>query len=114
MKKKLIPVSLTIALVIAAGFILTVCTSLLSFQALFHKDVEIVSELTSENIYVNINNLMDRPINVSTSMAHDTFLQLLGRPEVIPGLRQPRAWLSSVAKGLMIDRIRRQRLENAY
>ncbi|MEF9974910.1 MAG: diguanylate cyclase [Clostridia bacterium] len=75
MKKKLIPVSLTIALVIAAGFILTVCTSLLSFQALFHKDVEIVSELTSENIYVNINNLMDRPINVSISMAHDTFLR---------------------------------------
>lgn len=50
----------------------------------------------------------------AADLAHDTFLQLLGRPEVIPGLRQPRAWLSSVAKGLMIDRIRRQRLENAY
>ncbi|MEF9973585.1 MAG: sensor domain-containing diguanylate cyclase [Clostridia bacterium] len=75
MKKKRVPVSLTIALIISAGFVLTIVTSLFSFRSMFHKDVEIVSELTSENIYVNINNLMDRPINVSTSMAHDTFLR---------------------------------------
>lgn len=47
-------------------------------------------------------------------VAHDTFLQVLLRPQQIAGLRQPRAWLSSVAKGLLIDRFRRQKLEAAY
>jgi len=50
----------------------------------------------------------------AADLAHDTFVQLLGRPELIPTLRQPRAWLSSVAKGLMIDRQRRHKLEIAY
>ncbi|WP_201775725.1 sigma-70 family RNA polymerase sigma factor [Pseudomonas sp. 10-1B] len=47
-------------------------------------------------------------------VAHDTFLQVLLRPQLVAGLRQPRAWLSSVAKGLLIDRYRRQKLEAAY
>lgn len=50
----------------------------------------------------------------AADLAQDTFVQLLGRPEIIPSLRQPRAWLSSVAKGLMIDRQRRHKLETAY
>ncbi|MEG0859774.1 MAG: sigma-70 family RNA polymerase sigma factor [Pseudomonas sp.] len=47
-------------------------------------------------------------------VAQDTFMQVLGRPQQIIGLRQPRAWLSSVARGLLIDRFRRQKLEAAY
>ncbi|MFK0035814.1 sigma-70 family RNA polymerase sigma factor [Pseudomonas monteilii] len=50
----------------------------------------------------------------ASDVAHDTFLQVLLRPQLIAGLRQPRAWLSSVAKGLLIDRFRRQKLEAAY
>lgn len=47
-------------------------------------------------------------------VAQDTFLQALLRPQQIVALRQPRAWLSSVARGLLIDRFRRHKLEAAY
>jgi RNA polymerase sigma factor (sigma-70 family) len=47
-------------------------------------------------------------------MAQDTFLYVLGKPEQVAQLREPRAWLSSIAKGLIIDRYRRQQVEQAY
>lgn len=50
----------------------------------------------------------------AADLMQDTFLQLIGRPSVIGELKQPRAWLTTVAKGLMVDRARRQRLERAY
>ena len=50
----------------------------------------------------------------AADLVQDIFVQVLGRPEQINGLRQPRAWLSSVAKGLMIDRLRRQKIEANY
>ncbi|WP_178106819.1 sigma-70 family RNA polymerase sigma factor [Pseudomonas mangiferae] len=50
----------------------------------------------------------------AADLAHDTFLQVLGRPEQLRELRQPRAWLSTIAHGLLVDRLRRQRLERAY
>lgn len=50
----------------------------------------------------------------AADLAQDTFLYVLGRPEHVAGLRQPRAWLSTIAHGLLVDRIRRQRLEQAY
>ncbi|MEG2212988.1 MAG: hypothetical protein RRY35_03720, partial [Clostridiales bacterium] len=74
MKKRISSVSLTIAVIIIAGFVLSGVSSFFLFQTLFKEDVKAVSELTSENIYANINNLMDRPINVSIAMANDTFL----------------------------------------
>lgn len=46
-------------------------------------------------------------------LAHDTFLRLL----VAPGLddiREPRAWLTTVAHGLMVNHLRRRELERAY
>ncbi|MEG1755437.1 MAG: diguanylate cyclase [Clostridia bacterium] len=81
-------VTLTISSIIVVGFVLSVISSILSFQSLFRKDVEAVSELTSENIFVNINNLMDRPINVSITMAHDTFLRDFMNKEAIGGLSE--------------------------
>ncbi|MEG0636474.1 MAG: sigma-70 family RNA polymerase sigma factor, partial [Pseudomonas sp.] len=42
------------------------------------------------------------------------FLYVLGKPEQVAQLREPRAWLSSIAKGLLIDRFRRQKVEQAY
>lgn len=46
-------------------------------------------------------------------MAHDTFLRLLGARE-LPELEEPRAYLTTTANRLMIDRARRQRIEQAY
>ena len=74
-KKKISSLTLAISITIIVGFILSALLSVFLFQDLFKKDIEAVSELTSENIFVNINNLMDRPINVSIAMANDTFLR---------------------------------------
>lgn len=79
-------VNFIISLIIVVGFCLTGWYSYISFQKLFMKDVEAVSELTSENIFVNINNLMDRPMNVSIAMANDTFLRDFMYSEMHKGL----------------------------
>lgn len=50
----------------------------------------------------------------AADMAQDTFLYVLRKPEQVASLREPRAWLSSIAKGLLIDRYRRQQVERAY
>ncbi|MEF9925276.1 MAG: hypothetical protein RR757_01950, partial [Raoultibacter sp.] len=86
MKKGFSSIGVIISLVIVAGFALSGIVSYFSFQSLFQKDVEAVSELTSENIYGNINALMDQPINVSIAMAHDTFLQDFMHTEAAGGL----------------------------
>ncbi len=48
-----------------------------------------------------------------TYLAQDTFVRLLRARNVSP-LKEPRAYLSSVARGLMIDQYRRRALERAY
>ena len=73
--KKKISVSILISAIIIVGFILSGLCFCFSFYTFFKEDVESVSELTSENIYSNINDLMNRPINVSLAMAQDTFLR---------------------------------------
>ncbi len=50
----------------------------------------------------------------AADLAHDIFVHILGKPEQLQQLRQPRAWLSTVAHGLLVDRVRRQRVERAY
>lgn len=50
----------------------------------------------------------------AADLAHDTFVHILGKPQRLQELRQPRAWLSTVAHGLLVDRVRRQRVERAY
>ena len=50
----------------------------------------------------------------AADLAHDIFVQILGKPEQLQELRQPRAWLSTVAHGLLVDRVRRQRVERAW
>lgn len=46
-------------------------------------------------------------------LGQDTFVRILGRRE-LPSLREPRAFLVTVAKGLLVDHWRRQALEQAY
>ena len=110
MRRNIIPVCLVIAFVIIGGFTMSAFFSYFSFQTLFKKDVEAVSELTSENIFVNINNLMDRPINVSLAMANDTFLRsfMLKEEErkLTPGdLELLRNYLESYQKKYCFDSV---------
>lgn len=49
----------------------------------------------------------------AADLAHDTFIRLLSRPARSFG-SEPRALLTHIAKGLVIDRWRRQDVERAY
>lgn len=46
-------------------------------------------------------------------LAQDTFVRVLGRPQGISEVHEPRAWLSRIAHGLMVDQFRRQDIERA-
>jgi len=50
----------------------------------------------------------------AADLAHDTFLRLLTRKVARPLGSEPRALLTHIAKGLVIDRWRRQDVERAY
>lgn len=49
----------------------------------------------------------------AADLAHDTFLRVLTRSDT-PGLRAPRAYLGTIARGLVADFFRRKDLERAY
>jgi len=49
----------------------------------------------------------------AADLAHDTFLRLLSR-ETPVAAREPRAFLATVARGLVSNFYRRQQIENAY
>lgn len=49
----------------------------------------------------------------AADLAQDTFVRLLRARQYSP-LKEPRAYLSSIARGLMIDQFRRRALERAY
>ncbi len=49
----------------------------------------------------------------AADLAHDTFLRIMVQRNTAP-LREPRGYLATIANGLMIDRFRRQALEQAY
>lgn len=50
----------------------------------------------------------------AADLAHDTFVRLLARQVARPLGSEPRALLTHIAKGLMIDRWRHQAIERAY
>ncbi|KGD89861.1 RNA polymerase sigma factor [Achromobacter sp. RTa] len=50
----------------------------------------------------------------AADIAQDTFQRLLAAPDCADQLREPRAYLSTLAHGLAVDQIRRRRLERAY
>lgn len=50
----------------------------------------------------------------AADLAHDTFLRLLDRKTPTARLREPRAFLTTVARNLVADHWRRQELERAY
>lgn len=51
----------------------------------------------------------------AADLAHDTFIRLLAAPQTaMPALREPRAYLTTVAQRLLIDHYRRASLEQAW
>lgn len=50
----------------------------------------------------------------AVDLAHDTFLRLLRRPDDVPGIADPRAFLATIARGLLNDHWRRRTLEQAW
>lgn len=55
--------------------------------------------------------------HAAADLAHDTFLNILKAQfarQVLDGLHEPRAYLTTVAKGLMLNRRRRLDLEQAW
>lgn len=59
-------------------------------------------------LYAKLGNVGD-----AADLAQDTFIRILGRGD-LPTLQEPRAFLSTVAKGILINWYRRQALERAY
>ena len=49
----------------------------------------------------------------AADLAQDTFVRLLGKREAAP-LREACGYLATIARGLLVDRYRRQALEQAY
>ena len=50
----------------------------------------------------------------AADLAHDTFVRLLARPRELDSGRNPRAYLTAVAHGLVVDHWRRQAIERAW
>lgn len=50
----------------------------------------------------------------AADLAQDTFVRVLLRPQAVPTLRAPRAYLTTLAKGVVNEHWRRQGLERAY
>jgi RNA polymerase sigma-19 factor, ECF subfamily len=53
-------------------------------------------------------------IHHANDLAHDTFLRLITKSLSIAHLDEPRAFLSTIAHGLMVDQFRRKAIEQAY
>lgn len=50
----------------------------------------------------------------AADLAQDTFARILASRDVVAGMREPRAYLSTTARRLVIDRARRKQIEDAY
>jgi len=50
----------------------------------------------------------------AADLSHDTFMRILTSRDALGGMREPRAFLTTTARHLIIDRARRRQLEDAY
>ncbi|MDG5497848.1 sigma-70 family RNA polymerase sigma factor [Niveispirillum sp. BGYR6] len=50
----------------------------------------------------------------AADLAHDTFLRLIASRDALIGLQEPRAYLTTTARRLLIDRSRHRVIEQAY
>lgn len=56
---------------------------------------------------------LDCPHNAA-DVAHDTFLRIIASRDALLGMREPRAYLTTTAQRLLVDRARRRTIEQAY
>ncbi|EPJ2808393.1 sigma-70 family RNA polymerase sigma factor [Pseudomonas putida] len=49
----------------------------------------------------------------ASDLAHDTFLRVMTARNQLP-IREPRSYLSAIARALLIDKVRRRTIEQAY
>ncbi|WP_312703443.1 sigma-70 family RNA polymerase sigma factor [Stutzerimonas nitrititolerans] len=64
-----------------------------------------------------LNGWLRRQLGCSQSaadLAQDTFVRLLGKDQDMAAIREPRAYLHTIAKGLLINHWRRRQVEQAY
>lgn len=74
-KNILIKTNILVCLIILAGFLLT---AILSYRANYSsalENVEQITDLTSEGIYYQLSTIFTKPVNVSLTMANDSFLK---------------------------------------
>ncbi|KQV89794.1 sigma-70 family RNA polymerase sigma factor [Rhizobacter sp. Root1221] len=50
----------------------------------------------------------------AADLAHDTFLRIISSQKPVAVLQQPRAYLATIAKGILVNWYRRRALEQAY
>lgn len=50
----------------------------------------------------------------AADVAHDTFVRIIASRDALLGIQEPRAYLTTTAKRLLVDRARRQLIEQAY
>ncbi|WP_278491959.1 sigma-70 family RNA polymerase sigma factor [Acinetobacter gyllenbergii] len=50
----------------------------------------------------------------AADLVQDTFIKLLQTRDELFGIKEPRAYLTSIAKNLLIDQVRRKKIEQAY
>ncbi|WP_020182110.1 sigma-70 family RNA polymerase sigma factor [Methylotenera sp. 1P/1] len=85
----------------------------MSINQVFQQDI--IESLYEEHhawLRAWINRRLGCPIGAA-DLAQDTFLNLLLKAE-LPVLHEPKAYLSRIAHGLLVDHIRRRDLERAY
>ena len=75
MKKHILAkTNIFICIIIIIGYLITSFVSYNSNHTMLKKDIEHISDLSSESIYHKIDSLFTKPINISLTMANDTFL----------------------------------------
>lgn len=50
----------------------------------------------------------------AADLAHDTFVRVLATRDARPSLQEPRAFLTTIARHLLIDRVRHRQIEESY
>ncbi len=50
----------------------------------------------------------------AADLVQDTFIKILQTRDELLGVKEPKAYLTSIAKNLLIDQVRRKRIEQAY
>ena len=74
-------------------------------------DHQALHQLYSENnswLRARLGNAAD-----ASDLAHDTFLRVMTARSQLP-IREPRSYLSAIARSLLIDKVRRRAIEKAY